>query len=162
MLPLGSQPLKFCESRALRGCAGQELCRQLSGSARWPRLTEIFTSTCYCTWPGPRCWLFAWQSLTALVMWYAWLAVNGAGLLYLVRCMEAVRRRAQLCSEPTRGRQPDRHPQRRRGMLPLLTIKQSILLSTHPLTLSHPFSPSYPLARSPSYPLALLPSHPLA
>ena len=34
-------------------------------------------------------------------------------LLYFVR-YEALWRRAQLCSEPTRGRQPDRHPRRRR------------------------------------------------
>ena len=66
-------------------------------------------------------------------------------LLYFVR-YEALWRRAQLCSEPTRGRQPDRHPRRRRGMLLLLTFKQSILLSTHPLTLS---LPSHPLTRSP-------------
>ena len=65
--------------------------------------------------------------------------------LYFVR-YEALWRRAQLCSEPTRGRQPDRHPRRRRGMLLLLTFKQSILLSTHPLTLS---LPSHPLTRSP-------------
>ena len=78
------------------------------------------------------CSVLGWLLMVLVLLYFVW--------------YEALWRRAQLCSEPTRGRQPDRHPRRRRGMLLLLTFKQSILLSTHPLTLS---LPSHPLTRSP-------------